>query len=41
MKRIEAILQDVRFQKSLLRIEQLEQRRIFCRHGLEHLLDVL
>ena len=40
MKRIEAILQDVRFQKSLLRIEQLEQRRIFCRHGLEHLLDV-
>ena len=40
MKRIEAILQDVRFQKSLLRIEQLEQQRIFCRHGLEHLLDV-
>lgn len=40
MKRIEAILRDVRFQKSLLRIERLEQQRIFCRHGLEHLLDV-
>ena len=23
-----------------MRIEQLEQQRIFCRHGLEHLLDV-
>ncbi len=40
MKRIDRILQDERVQDSLRRIGQLEQQRIFCCHGLDHLLDV-
>lgn len=40
MERIDAILQDQRFQYGLRRIAALEQQRIFCCHGLEHLLDV-
>lgn len=40
MERIDRILRDARVQDSLRRIEQLEQQRVFCRHGLEHLLDV-
>jgi len=40
MKRIQTILQDARFQYGLNRIVFLEQDRIFCCHGLEHLLDV-
>lgn len=40
MKRIEAILQDERFRYGLQQITKLEQQRIFCCHGLEHLLDV-
>lgn len=40
MKRIEAILKNRRFQYGLQRIEQLEIKRIFCRHGLDHLLAV-
>ena len=40
MKRIEAILQDERFRYGLQQIAKLEQQRIFCCHGLEHLLDV-
>ncbi len=40
MKRIDAILADEQFRYGLERINQLEQDRIFCCHGLEHLLDV-
>ena len=40
MERIDAILQDYRFIDGLARIQKLEANRIFCRHGLDHLLDV-
>ncbi len=40
MQRIDAILHDERFQYGLGRIDMLEQDRIFCKHGLSHLLDV-
>ena len=40
MKRIDAILQDQRFRFGLQQIEELEAKRIFCCHRLEHLLDV-
>lgn len=40
MERIERLLQDKRFQHGLQRVTQLEQQRIFCCHGLDHLLDV-
>lgn len=40
MPRVEAILQDERFRYGVQRIDELEQQRIFCCHGLEHLLDV-
>ena len=40
MQRIDAILQNEQFQYGLKRINLLEQDRIFCCHGLNHLLDV-
>ena len=40
MKRVDAILQDGRFQAGLQWVEKLEVQRIFCCHRLEHLLDV-
>lgn len=40
MERVDLILEDQRFQYGLKRIELLEQQRTFCRHNLEHLLDV-
>ena len=40
MQRIDAILQNEQFQYGLKRIDLLEQDRIFCCHGLNHLLDV-
>ena len=40
MKRVEAILADARFLYGLERVTALEHDRVFCRHGLEHLLDV-
>lgn len=40
MERIDAILQDSRFQYGLQRIVELEKERIFCCHRLDHLLDV-
>lgn len=40
MDRIENILRDETFRYGLHRIVQLEEQRIFCCHGLEHLLDV-
>lgn len=40
LQRIDAILQNAHFQSGLCQIETLEVNRIFCRHGLSHLLDV-
>lgn len=40
MRRIDAILQDDRFVYGLQRITELEAKRIFCCHRLDHLLDV-
>lgn len=40
MQRVNALLQDERFQVGLFQITELETHRIFCRHGLQHLLDV-
>ncbi len=40
MERVDAILQDERFQYGLQRIILLEEQRIFCCHRLDHLLDV-
>jgi len=40
IQRIDAILADERFCHGLARITQLEADRIFCCHGLPHLLDV-
>lgn len=34
------IIQNEKFLKRLLRLEQLEDQRQFCRHNLPHLLDV-
>ena len=39
MQRIDAILGDERFGYGVDRITLLEKERIFCCHGLEHLLD--
>lgn len=40
MPRLDGILRDARFRDNLARIEKLEEQRVFCRHGLEHLLAV-
>lgn len=40
MDRINRILHHPAFCRILLELEQLEQDRIFCRHGLDHLLAV-
>ena len=40
MSQIDAILQNDKFQYGLFRITELEKDRIFCCHGLSHLLDV-
>lgn len=40
MDRINAILRHPVFSEHLTRLETLEQTRLFCRHGLPHLLDV-
>lgn len=40
MERYKKIPQHKEFQKYLREIEELEQDRIYCRHGLNHLLDV-
>lgn len=39
MQRIRPILRDQEFLTLLREIEELEQDRIYCRHGLPHLLD--
>lgn len=40
MERIDAILTEEQFRYGLERIDVLEKNRIFCCHGLPHLLDV-
>lgn len=40
MERVNAILRHPVFTATLAKLEELERGRIFCRHGLEHLLDV-
>jgi putative nucleotidyltransferase with HDIG domain len=40
MLRVNQILTHPLFQRQLKQIEQLERERIFCRHGMEHLLSV-
>ena len=40
MERVNAILRHPVFTATLQELEELERERIFCRHGLTHLLDV-
>lgn len=40
MKRVNKILSNVEFKSCLQTIEDFERERIFCKHGLTHLLDV-
>lgn len=40
MKRIDRIISNEEFQRNLKEIGRLEENRIFCKHQLEHLLDV-
>ncbi len=40
MRRVNALLRHPRFTAALSELEALEEERIFCRHGLPHLLDV-
>lgn len=40
MERIDRILNHPKFRVVLQELDELERDRIFCRHGLNHLLDV-
>lgn len=40
MKRIEQIMEHSIYKEKQNRIDELEQERIYCKHGLEHALDV-
>ncbi|MCD7888187.1 MAG: HD domain-containing protein [Clostridiales bacterium] len=40
MERVNQILRHPLFREKLAEIDRLEENRIFCRHGLEHLLSV-
>lgn len=40
MERIDEIIRHPVFQEGLQEIKRAEKERIFCRHGMEHLLDV-
>lgn len=40
MKRIDDVLANATFQEHLSRINEAETDRIYCLHGIEHLLDV-
>ena len=40
MERVDAILRHPTFTAALAELHEQERERIFCRHGLEHLLDV-
>lgn len=39
MKRVNAVLENELFRRALAKIETGEEGRVFCRHGLPHLLD--
>ena len=39
MKRVNAVLENELFRRALAKIEEGEEGRVFCRHGLPHLLD--
>ena len=39
MPRVDAVLESAVFQRELARLEGLERDRVFCRHGMRHLLD--
>ncbi len=40
MPRVDAIWRSTLYQKNLTRLVELERDRIYCKHGLVHLLDV-
>ena len=40
MDRVNAILRHPRFVEKLKRIKRIESKRVFCGHGIDHLLDV-
>ncbi len=40
MERLDAILNNEIFREEMRRLNRLEQERIYCRHGMQHLLDV-
>lgn len=40
MERVDQIWQHPVWRQELERLKELEKERIFCRHGIEHLLDV-
>ena len=40
MKRVNRIIHHPLFERQLARLDELETTRSFCRHGLQHLLDV-
>ena len=39
MPRLDAIWADEVYQREYRRLEELEQTRVFCRHGIRHLMD--
>lgn len=40
MERVDRILHHPEFRRRLAQLEELERDRVFCRHGLDHLLAV-
>ncbi len=40
MDRINALLKDQDFMRCISQLEMLEKNRVYCKHGLSHLLDV-
>lgn len=40
MKKIELIINNETFKKNLKKLQELEKNRVFCKHGIEHSLDV-
>ena len=39
MPRVDAVWESALYQRECRRLEELERERVFCRHGLRHLLD--
>ena len=40
MKRVDKVMNHPVFRENMEKIEQAELDRFFCRHGLQHILDV-